>query len=897
MNRTVKAFAFVLAVCSVLLGVFALTGMAESSERTLYYDNYDAYEEGAKPSGLALTENVVKEALVRGAKVDGNGVLYIHRAEGNEAVGRTGPRASLALDISKYKSMKISFKAMSNGTNPGVGLYSGAAKKTTTFWSAEAKDWTEVVVEVDLGDMKYTTTVDGKAGKSGELHEIEDPAACQLRFTAGALAPGEGAYFDNLRISAIEAYDENDTTVLMDVDFESYATGARPPMDENGFDGYAGSDVARIFVEKDEDGNRVLKCYHGNPTEYDAKRAPRLEKIIVQDGFDRLHISYRVKSSGGNSSAKIGFMQAGSNTALGWTGAPYNYPDWTYIDIYADMDAGASQVYVNGKKYGNARDIAFGNQEKFALRLSAIVDTDGSWVMLDDFKVVAIRGAAVDTAATWKLENGVLTVSDNDAMCDYTAGSAPWYTRRDEIEEIVIEEGVTRIGGYAFYGCASAKKITIPSSLSSAGTNAFYGCEALDAVYITDVAKWCGIQYVNQYSHPLHYADTMYLNGRVLTNVVIPEGVTRIERWTFYSSRIQSIVLPESLESIGAMAFGYCEYLQSFHIPKNVSLIEERAFDPCSGLTSLTIDAENEHYIMEDDVLYSKDKKTLIRHAPYKLSNYYNLPEGVTGIYPGAFSGCKNLVYVRMPESVKKIGHHAFFRCTKLVQLEIPAGVQQLPTSVFNACSNLKTVTIPSSVISIGSNAFSGCSRLADVYYTGTRDAWEVIDIASGGNAVLKDVTVHCKQNVPVTALRLNRTSAVCGIGGTLRLTATVLPADATNQKVTWSSADESIATVEDGVVSGITAGTVTITATTADGGYTASCQVEVCALLPGDTNEDGVINIKDSILLAQYLAHWDVAVHMQGADCNGDGAINIKDAILLAQYLAQWDVTLGKQN
>ena len=71
---------------------------------------------------------------------------------------------------------------------------------------------------------------------------------------------------------------------------------------------------------------------------------------------------------------------------------------------------------------------------------------------------------------------------------------------------------------------------------------------------------------------------------------------------------------------------------------------------------------------------------------------------------------------------------------------------------------------------------------------------------------------------------------------------------------------------------------------------------VEVYDCKPGDVNNDNTINIKDSILLAQYFAEWDVELNLFGADCNGDGTVNIKDAILLAQYLAEWDVTLGKQ-
>lgn len=72
------------------------------------------------------------------------------------------------------------------------------------------------------------------------------------------------------------------------------------------------------------------------------------------------------------------------------------------------------------------------------------------------------------------------------------------------------------------------------------------------------------------------------------------------------------------------------------------------------------------------------------------------------------------------------------------------------------------------------------------------------------------------------------------------------------------------------------------------------NASVTVTSYIPGDVNGDGEVNGKDGILLAQYLAEWNVAISMDAADVNGDGKVNGKDGILLAQYLAEWDVTLG---
>jgi hypothetical protein len=73
----------------------------------------------------------------------------------------------------------------------------------------------------------------------------------------------------------------------------------------------------------------------------------------------------------------------------------------------------------------------------------------------------------------------------------------------------------------------------------------------------------------------------------------------------------------------------------------------------------------------------------------------------------------------------------------------------------------------------------------------------------------------------------------------------------------------------------------------------TSGSIVKVKKHIPGDVNDDGKVNGKDSILLAQYLARWDVSINLNAADVNGDGKVNGKDSILLAQYLAKWDVVL----
>ena len=146
--------------------------------------------------------------------------------------------------------------------------------------------------------------------------------------------------------------------------------------------------------------------------------------------------------------------------------------------------------------------------------------------------------------------------------------------------------------------------------------------------------------------------------------------------------------------------------LDAYIVPSGVTSIGYGAFRGCSSLTSVTI------------------------------------PESVTSIGYGAFSGCSSLTSVTIPESVTSIGGGAFFGCSSLTSVTIPEGVTSIGNSTFSGCSSLTSVTIPESVTSIDWYAFNECSNLKDVYYSGTKEQWESIDIDEG-NDPLRMATIH----------------------------------------------------------------------------------------------------------------------------------------------------------
>ena len=140
----------------------------------------------------------------------------------------------------------------------------------------------------------------------------------------------------------------------------------------------------------------------------------------------------------------------------------------------------------------------------------------------------------------------------------------------------------------------------------------------------------------------------------------------------------------------------------------------------------------------------------------------------------------------------------------------------------------------------------------------------------------------------------LNFTEISVKLADTVQLVATVLPENAYDKRVIWTTSDSDILVVENGIITPKKTGEATVTVTTIDGKYSATCTVVVFKCVYGDTNGDNTINAVDAVLLAQKLAGWDVDLDISAADCNGDGVVNAVDAVLLAQYLAGWDVVLG---
>ena len=149
-------------------------------------------------------------------------------------------------------------------------------------------------------------------------------------------------------------------------------------------------------------------------------------------------------------------------------------------------------------------------------------------------------------------------------------------------DALVLGEGVTAVGSFAFAGCAKITSVSFPSTITKIGKGAFTGCSALKKVYLADLAAWCGIDFPDVYATPLVYASELYLGGELIVDLVIPLGVKVIHPYAFYNCQsIKNVTLSKTTTTVSTYAFMNCTALDTFFFASSIQRIEKEAFKGC----------------------------------------------------------------------------------------------------------------------------------------------------------------------------------------------------------------------------------------------------------------------------------------------------------------------------
>ncbi len=366
---------------------------------------------------------------------------------------------------------------------------------------------------------------------------------------------------------------------------------------------------------------------------------------------------------------------------------------------------------------------------------------------------------------TWKIEDGVLTLSGKGAMkgcghkkmkwhgefdCYYENKKDWWEDYQYEVKSVVIEEGVTDIAPHAFSQLPNAKTIIIPSSVKAIGHQAFEG-SGFQKIIIPDSVT--------------SIEEAAFICCFDLESVQLPRNMKAIPDAMFGTCRsLKEISIPQTVKTIGECAFTYCENLEKVNWEGKSKLqrIKYKAFAVCnikkltipatvkkigiagvSGTHVIQVEKKNKNYKSKKGVLFSKDGKTLVCYPNKKKGSTYKIPNGVktigsyafssnegfgdnnqylkkvtmpdsvTVVKKGAFYGAKKLKTVRFSKKLKKIEERAF--SCYLTSLKLPNSLIIIEDTVFN-CFHVKgNIVIGENVKKIGCNAFENADNVKKI--------------------------------------------------------------------------------------------------------------------------------------------------------------------------------------
>ena len=559
----------------------------------------------------------------------------------------------------------------------------------------------------------------------------------------------------------------------------------------------------------------------------------------------------------------------------------------------------------------------------------------------EDEAVGASSGTTGD--CTWTLDDeGVLTISGNGEMDDFSyeynsqynssITTAPWGA---SIKSVVIENGVTSIGDFAFYGCKGLTSITIPDSVTSIdvcafygctgltsvtipdsvtsiGDSAFYGCKGLTSVTIPDsvtsigyaafygctgltrvnisnITAWCNISFMESTSNPLMYAHNLYLNDNIVTDLIIPDSVTNIGSNTFAGcTGLTSVTIPDSVTSIENSAFYGCTGLTSVTIPDSVTSISSSAFDNRSKDLVIICNPGSvaEEYARKNNI------KTNIQEFKYEIlddgtaevtdyldsftdivipSTYKGKP--VTSIKKWIFANNKEIQSITISDSVTKIGKGAFYNCVELKTITMGSNVKEIGANAFEKCLYLESINLSENLQTIGDEAFYDCRRL------------KKLDIPATVTSIGEEAFTNCRS---LTSLTIPK--GVDKIGDESSLGYGMFE---NCQNLTEVTIPKTVSYIQSNAFDGCKNLTILGSSNSYAKSFAENNNIKFRAIaedMPiGDANGDNNVDVLDAAAIQKHASGISElnSDQLAAADVNGDGNVDVLDAADIQKFAA----------
>ena len=332
----------------------------------------------------------------------------------------------------------------------------------------------------------------------------------------------------------------------------------------------------------------------------------------------------------------------------------------------------------------------------------------------------AIGGVCGDDV-TWSLDYfGNMTISGTGAMYDYTRYGetvAPWAEAAADIRTLVVAEGVTTIGNFAFYGCGNLTAVTLPDGLTTVGESAFRSCEQLATVEFGT-----GLTTVS----PLAFMNCFALTGADLGSQVDLIGNSAF----FNCSSLAEVNLGDCLRGIDTLAFFGCTSLKTVSMPDTVVALGSDVFSGCTsletavlsnGLVNLPGYTFNECFSLKS-VTMPEYLTTIGVRAFYRCESLeeIQMPFSMIAIDDDAFGHCTSLTEIQFPMALSYVGYFAFNGCTGLTNLDFPPNLTYFTGGCFYNCTGLTEIVFPEGTTYVDDDAFVGCTNVTKIVFQGS---------------------------------------------------------------------------------------------------------------------------------------------------------------------------------
>ena len=341
----------------------------------------------------------------------------------------------------------------------------------------------------------------------------------------------------------------------------------------------------------------------------------------------------------------------------------------------------------------------------------------------------------------------------------------------EAVTDIVIPEGIERIGAYAFNNNSFLKSVVLPDTLTEIGEEAFYECENLESVSFGDSLE--------------HIYEGAFEACESLGNFTLPDSLLTIGEWAFSGNyAMTEVTIPDKVREIPLGTFSYCEALAEVNIGSGVEVIGQEAFEniaatefiipdnvkslgnhifygsekletvvigdgltqagdwmfnECYNLKNVTLgdgltELSDKFFKIYEHVDDTKDKWIKLERLdtgdgitalPTEVLDKDTLKEivigeGITSVADNQFANYSKLEKAVLNDNITSIGNNAFYRCSNLNELKLPEKLETIGNNAFAYCPLLPEIVIPEKVASVGDNAFSGCTSAETVTFEGT---------------------------------------------------------------------------------------------------------------------------------------------------------------------------------